>query len=201
MSAPMDHVLLRPFSDVTKWAKCALLQADGSLGDDYQRIPLNRSSQSLLREGERALRRLTPLLDKPSPQLSDFLRDLALRNNDVVSQVRSIDILLYDFEDFIEPQTYDKAKFDELQAATKELAITLVERITSPGSTIATITVSTSSTSSSSPRYTQAGLSTIITSLNQPFNLWSKLWSSSEKALPHTRIRAARWIPPSSAPT
>lgn len=47
-----------------------------------------------------------------------------------MSQVRSIDILLYDFEDFIEPQTYDKAKFDELQAATKELAITLVERIT-----------------------------------------------------------------------
>ncbi|RSM05388.1 hypothetical protein CDV31_009626 [Fusarium ambrosium] len=131
MSATTDHVLLRPFNDVTKWAKCAISQADGSFGgDDYQQIPLNRSSQSLLREGERALRRLTPLLDKPSPQLSDFLRDLALRNNDVVSQVRSIDILLYDFEDFIEPQTFDKAKFDELQAATKELAITLVERIT-----------------------------------------------------------------------
>ncbi|KAF4465971.1 hypothetical protein FALBO_7164 [Fusarium albosuccineum] len=130
MSDPADHVLLRPFNDVTKWAKCALLQANGSLSDDYQQIPLNRSSQALLREGERALRRLTPLLDKPSPQLSDFLRDLTLRNNDVVSQVRSIDILLYDFEDFIEPQTFDKAKFDELQAATKELAITLVERIT-----------------------------------------------------------------------
>jgi hypothetical protein len=49
---------------------------------------------------------------------------------DVICQVRSIDILLYDFEDFIEPQTFDKAKFDELQAATKELAITLVEEIT-----------------------------------------------------------------------
>ena len=81
MSAPADHVLLRPFNDVTKWAKCALLQADGSLGDDYQQVPLSRSSQSLLREGERALRRLAPLLEKPSPQLSDFLRDLALRNS------------------------------------------------------------------------------------------------------------------------
>ncbi|KAH7143360.1 hypothetical protein DER46DRAFT_581630 [Fusarium sp. MPI-SDFR-AT-0072] len=52
------------------------------------------------------------------------------RAEDVVCQVRSIGILLYDFEDFIEAQTFDKSKFDELQAATKELAITLVEKIT-----------------------------------------------------------------------
>ncbi|RBR11704.1 hypothetical protein FVER53590_13010 [Fusarium verticillioides] len=127
MATPSDHVLLRPFNDVTKWAKLALSQASGQ---DYQQTSLNQSSQSLLREGERALRRLVPLVAVSSPQLTEFLRYLTLRHEDVICQVRSIDILLYDFEDFIEPQTFDKAKFDELQAATKELAITLVEEIT-----------------------------------------------------------------------
>ncbi|KAF5649676.1 hypothetical protein F52700_572 [Fusarium sp. NRRL 52700] len=127
MASPSDHVLLRPFNDVTKWAKFALSQASGH---DYQQTALNQASQALLREGERALRRLVPLLAVSSPQLTEFLRHLALRHEDVVCQVRSIDILLYDFEDFIEPATFDKTKFDELQAATKELAITLVEEIT-----------------------------------------------------------------------
>ncbi|KAI1060240.1 hypothetical protein LB506_011212 [Fusarium annulatum] len=131
MATPSDHVLLRPFNDVTKWAKFALSQANGHSSDHgYQQTSLHHSSQSLLREGERALRRLVPLLAVSSPQLTEFLRHLTLRNEDVVCQVRSIDILLYDFEDFIEPRTFDKAKFDELQAATKELAITLVEEIT-----------------------------------------------------------------------
>ncbi|KAF4444936.1 hypothetical protein FACUT_273 [Fusarium acutatum] len=130
MATPSDHVLLRPFNDVTKWAKFALSQASGHLDHDYQQTSLNQSSQSLLREGERALRRLVPLLAASSPQLTEFLRHLTLCHEDVICQVRSIDILLYDFEDFIEPQTFDKAKFDELQAATKELAITLVEEIT-----------------------------------------------------------------------
>ncbi|KAI1036236.1 hypothetical protein LB504_011429 [Fusarium proliferatum] len=113
MATPSDHVLLRPFSDVTKWAKFALSQAnEHSLDHGYQQTSLHHSSQSLLREGERALRRLVPLLAVSSPQLTEFLRHLTLRN------------------DFIEPQTFDKAKFDELQAATKELAITLVEEIT-----------------------------------------------------------------------
>ncbi|KAL5590984.1 hypothetical protein FOBRF1_014541 [Fusarium oxysporum] len=130
MATPSDHVLLRPFNDVAKWAKFALSQASGHSDYDYQQMSLNQSSQSLLREGERALRRLVPLLAVSSPQLAEFLRHLALRHEDVICQVRSIDILLYDFEDFIEPQTFDKAKFDELQAATKALAITLVEEIT-----------------------------------------------------------------------
>ncbi|KAM0189090.1 hypothetical protein ACHAPI_010235 [Fusarium lateritium] len=130
MATPSDHVLLRPFCDVVKWAKYALFQDDDDLGRGDKLTSLNQSSQLLLREGERALRRLTPLLTTPSPQLTDFLKDLTLHNEDVVCQVRSIGILLYDFEDFIEAQTFDKAKFDELQAATKELAITLVEEIT-----------------------------------------------------------------------
>ncbi|KAF4951186.1 hypothetical protein FGADI_7677 [Fusarium gaditjirri] len=128
MATPSDHVLLRPFNDVTRWAKFALSQASGH--HDYQQTSLNQSAQSLLREGERALRRLVPLLAVPSPQLTEFLTHLTLRHEDVICQVRSIDVLIYDFEDFIEPQTFNKAKFDELQAATKELAITLVEEIT-----------------------------------------------------------------------
>ncbi|KAF5026586.1 hypothetical protein F66182_1312 [Fusarium sp. NRRL 66182] len=130
MTAAVDDILLRPFNDVTRWAKCAVLQANESSTRDSQCTSLSRSSQSLLREGERALRRLSALLENPSPQFSEFLKDLALRNSDVARQVRFIEILLYDFEDFIGPETFERSKFDELQAATKELAISLIENIT-----------------------------------------------------------------------
>ncbi|KAM0317452.1 hypothetical protein ACHAPQ_011001, partial [Fusarium lateritium] len=80
MATPSDHVLLRPFCDVVKWAKYALFQDDDDLGRGDKLTSLNQSSQLLLREGERALRRLTPLLTTPSPQLTDFLKDLTLHN-------------------------------------------------------------------------------------------------------------------------
>jgi hypothetical protein len=80
MATPSDHVLLRPFYDVVKWAKYALFQDKDDLGHGDKLTSLNQSSQLLLREGERALRRLTPLLAMPSRQLTDFLKDLTLHN-------------------------------------------------------------------------------------------------------------------------
>ena len=45
------------------------------------------------------------------------------------SRFRDIDTLLYDFEDYIEPDTFEKDKFDTLQAAVKDLAIVLLDKI------------------------------------------------------------------------
>lgn len=46
------------------------------------------------------------------------------------SKLRAINVTLYDFEDYIEPETYEKSKFLELEAATRDLALNLVEHIT-----------------------------------------------------------------------
>ncbi|KAF4981030.1 hypothetical protein FZEAL_3082 [Fusarium zealandicum] len=132
MAAEADHVLLRPLNDVMRWAKLAKSDAAISTDDEQLRTLtlINRSAKALYREGDRALRRLTPLLVNVSPELSDYLKDLTLRNNDVNAQVRAIDTILYDFEDYIEFDTFEKSKFDDLQIATRDLAILLVDKIT-----------------------------------------------------------------------
>lgn len=45
-------------------------------------------------------------------------------------KIRAINVTLYDFEDYIEPDTYEKSKFVELETATRDLALGLVEHIT-----------------------------------------------------------------------
>jgi hypothetical protein len=48
---------------------------------------------------------------------------------DVIAEYRVVDILLYDFEDYIEAASYDADKFSALQSAIKTLALLLLERI------------------------------------------------------------------------
>jgi hypothetical protein len=45
------------------------------------------------------------------------------------SRFRDIDVLLYDFEDYTQTDTFEKDKFDTLQAAVKDLAIVLLDKI------------------------------------------------------------------------
>lgn len=52
-----------------------------------------------------------------------------MRLDDVTTRIRDIDVLMYDFEDYVEPETFEKDKFDTLQAAIKDLAIVLLDRI------------------------------------------------------------------------
>lgn len=49
--------------------------------------------------------------------------------DEVAEKRRALDDLLYDFEDFIEVDTFDEAKCGELQAATKSLALAVIETI------------------------------------------------------------------------
>lgn len=49
--------------------------------------------------------------------------------DDVAPRFKDIDVLLYDFEDYIETDSFEKAKFDMVQAAIKGLAIVLLDKI------------------------------------------------------------------------
>lgn len=79
-----QHVLLRPFDEVVKYARLVNQQAAAypySIADENLfKNPMAVSAQSLLKEGERALRRLTPLIENPSSHLSQHLRTLMLNN-------------------------------------------------------------------------------------------------------------------------
>lgn len=126
--------MLRPFGEVVKYARLVNQQAAAypySIADENMfRNPMAVSAQSLLKEGERALRRLTPLIENPSSHLSQHLRTLMLNNEEMGGKIRAINVLLYDFEDYIEPETYDQSKFLQLETATRDLALSLVEHIT-----------------------------------------------------------------------
>lgn len=85
MSGQAQHVLLRPFHEVIKYARLATQQAaypygGGGVDENFLKSPMAVSAQSLLREGERALRRLSPLIENPSSHLSQHLRTLMLNN-------------------------------------------------------------------------------------------------------------------------
>jgi len=78
-AAQASLVLLRPFREVIKWASLAAVYAQDA-SDGHQGAQLQRASSALLRDAERAVKRLTSYIDSPNPQLNIFLTDLVLRN-------------------------------------------------------------------------------------------------------------------------
>lgn len=50
-------------------------------------------------------------------------------SEDTAPRFKDVDVLLYDFEDYIETDTFEKAQFDTLQAAVKDLAIVLLDKV------------------------------------------------------------------------
>ncbi|KAH6976301.1 hypothetical protein BKA56DRAFT_589397 [Ilyonectria sp. MPI-CAGE-AT-0026] len=129
MASQAHQLLFRPFRETIKWASLGIVHSQDSSNDPRRGAELQRASGLLLRDAERAVKRLAPYVENPTPELHAFLIDLICRNTDVIAEVRAVDVLLYDFEDYIEASSYDEAKFDALRAATKALALLLLERI------------------------------------------------------------------------
>jgi hypothetical protein len=82
MATQANTALLRPFREVMKWASLAAVHAQDSANDAQLGAQLQRSSSALLRDAERAVKRLTPYIESPTPELSAFLTDLVLRNGE-----------------------------------------------------------------------------------------------------------------------
>lgn len=81
MAGQASLVLLRPFREVMKWASLAAVYAQDASNDPQQGYQLQRASSALLKDAERAVKRITSYIESPSPQLNAFLTDLVLRNS------------------------------------------------------------------------------------------------------------------------
>jgi hypothetical protein len=78
MAAGTYDVVLRPFRELIKAGELALAHA--AEDPNHENAPfLKAAARSLHNEGERALKKITPLLLNPSPDFSEFLLSLALR--------------------------------------------------------------------------------------------------------------------------
>jgi hypothetical protein len=151
MASQASHVLLRPFREVAKWASLAAVNAQDASNAPGKGLQLQGASSRLLRDAERAIKRLAAYLENPSPQLNVFLTELVVRNGrsslflssadrktvltrpgpvaDVIAEYRAIDDLLYNFEDYIGVDSFDQTEFTALSAAIKSLALLLLDRI------------------------------------------------------------------------
>jgi hypothetical protein len=77
MATGSYDVLLRPFREVAKYGQLGQARAQRDLGH-HNHLALRTAAKALSNEGERALKKIAPLLLHPTAEFSDFLLDLAL---------------------------------------------------------------------------------------------------------------------------
>ncbi|RBQ96826.1 hypothetical protein VDGD_09086 [Verticillium dahliae] len=130
MAIQTEQLVTRPFSEIIERGNEAIAQAeDVSDEDEDVSWRMLKAGQALVKEGERAMKRLVPMVKDQTPEFGDALKDLMTRDGEVKDKQRALDGMLYDFEDYIEVDSFDEAKFKELQAAAKSLALTIMEAV------------------------------------------------------------------------
>ncbi|KAH7150037.1 hypothetical protein B0J13DRAFT_281763 [Dactylonectria estremocensis] len=111
----VNDLVVTPFRDMVEKGRTAIENA----GDDK---PMLKASQALVKEGERALKRIEPLCRKHLDEYGSNFVD-ALKENDDIGTFRSeLTDLLWEFDDYIELDDFEPEKFAELQAMSRKAA-------------------------------------------------------------------------------
>ncbi|KAF4963662.1 hypothetical protein FZEAL_10924, partial [Fusarium zealandicum] len=114
----MDDVadlVVTPFRDIVDKGRTAVANAD----HDERML---KAAQNLVKEGERALKKIEPLCRKHLDEYGSNFLD-ALKDNDDIATYRSeLTDLLWEFDDFIELDDFDPEKFAELQGLSRKAA-------------------------------------------------------------------------------
>ncbi|KAJ0115862.1 hypothetical protein J7T55_004031 [Diaporthe amygdali] len=130
MGVDAEELILNPFQEVVDRGKEAVSNAESAAGEDAELSRLMaKAGVAVVREGERALKRLQPLWDGQVEKYGDAFKDSLSQNAAIEEKRRKLDDLLYDFEDYAEPDTFEPERFTELQAATKSLAMDVIDII------------------------------------------------------------------------
>ncbi|KKY36569.1 putative sh3 domain containing protein [Diaporthe ampelina] len=130
MGVDAEELILNPFQEVVDRGKDAVANAEGAADDDAELSRLMaKAGVAVVKEGERALKRLQPLWDGQVEKYGDAFKESLSQNAAIEEKRRKLEDLLYDFEDYAEPDTFEPARFTELQAATKSLAMDVIEII------------------------------------------------------------------------
>ncbi|RYP65330.1 hypothetical protein DL769_006345 [Monosporascus sp. CRB-8-3] len=125
MVVDVKELILQPFHEVVERGKEAVANAEAGGHEPGVAKLMLKSARALEREGERALQRLQPLWDGRVAQYGNSFTE-AMRDNE---KQRTLEDLLYDLDDFVEIDTFDEDRFAEVQAASKALALNLLETI------------------------------------------------------------------------
>ncbi|OTA93679.1 hypothetical protein M434DRAFT_30672 [Hypoxylon sp. CO27-5] len=125
MADEIERLAIAPFREIVEKGNVAIGNAPNA---DEETSPLMlKVAQSLVREGERALKRIEPLCTKNFEEYSVNFVD-AIKENDEIAQYRSeLEDLLWDFDEYVEPDEFDAGKFEELQKASRKAAPKIVD--------------------------------------------------------------------------
>ncbi|EFY92739.1 hypothetical protein MAC_01375 [Metarhizium acridum CQMa 102] len=111
----VEELVIKPFRDVVEKGKLAVENAADS-------PDMLMEAQRLVKEGERGLRHIERSCKKLyNDYSSNFVA--ALKENDEITNIRcQLTNLLWDFEDFLEPDTFEASRFKELQKLDRDVA-------------------------------------------------------------------------------
>ncbi|KAI3396050.1 hypothetical protein diail_546 [Diaporthe ilicicola] len=130
MGVDAEELILSPFHEVVDRGNEAVTNAESAADDDAELSRLMvKAGVAVVREGERALKRLQPLWDGQVEKYGDSFKESLGQNAAIEEKRRKLEDLLYDFEDYAEPATFESERFTELQAATKSLAMDVIDVI------------------------------------------------------------------------
>ncbi|KAH6693588.1 hypothetical protein F5X68DRAFT_258494 [Plectosphaerella plurivora] len=130
MAVDAEELVTRIFREVVERGNEAVAQAE-DVADEDEEVGwrLLKAGQALVKEGERAIKRLKPLLQNRPADFSDAVKRMMIQNADIMDRQRSLDSLLYDFDDYMEVETFEGERFAELQSETKAFALVVMESI------------------------------------------------------------------------
>lgn len=134
MDDAVEDLVLAPFREIVAQGTAALRiaddEADGSGGGDEEGGMRAAAATALLREGERALRRLEPLCRRKCDEVGGAFVEALRGDADISRLVEQLNDLLYDFEEFVGAGSFAADKFGELQALSRRAAPVISHRIT-----------------------------------------------------------------------
>lgn len=83
MLAPTDDIVIRPFREVVEKGGEAVTNAEDAADNEPEASAwLYQSGQSLVKEGERAIKRLRPLMKDRTPEFYSAVKDLLAQNSE-----------------------------------------------------------------------------------------------------------------------
>ncbi|KAK1764258.1 hypothetical protein QBC33DRAFT_497839 [Phialemonium atrogriseum] len=130
MAIDVEVLILEPFREVVERGKEAAANAEAAQDDDPELSKeMAKAAQAVMKGGERALKRLQPLWDSQVEKYGDDFKETMRENDEIADKRRILGDLLYDFDDFIDIDSFDGDKFAELQAATKAFALHALDTI------------------------------------------------------------------------
>ncbi|EAQ85510.1 hypothetical protein CHGG_09524 [Chaetomium globosum CBS 148.51] len=132
MAANAEDLFIRPLRDVVAAGNAAVTNATTrappqSPGSADHVDPMSRAAQALLREGERALNKVQLVWRDQVSRYGDGFREVMVQQASIENRRLHLEDLLWDFDDFTQPDEFDQARYAALQAATKAFALDVVE--------------------------------------------------------------------------